>query len=105
MGAFLVKRLMFAVVTLFAVLTLVFIVIRIVPGDPALVILGDQADAAAIAALQKRLGIDRPLFEQYLSFLAGAVRGFWVRPSACRSAPGRRSTAIACPIISPAFFR
>ncbi|MCE2931450.1 MAG: ABC transporter permease [Hyphomicrobiales bacterium] len=77
MGAFLVKRLMFAVVTLFAVLTLVFIVIRIVPGDPALVILGDQADAAAIAALQKRLGIDRPLFEQYISFLAGAVRGDW----------------------------
>ncbi len=77
MGAFLVKRLMFAVVTLFAVLTLVFIVIRIVPGDPALVILGDQADAAAIAALQKRLGIDRPLFEQYVSFLAGAVRGDW----------------------------
>ena len=77
MGAFLVKRLMFAIVTLFAVLTLVFIVIRIVPGDPALVILGDQADAAAIAALQKRLGIDRPLFEQYISFLAGAVRGDW----------------------------
>ncbi len=77
MGAFLVKRLMFAFVTLFAVLTLVFIVIRIVPGDPALVILGDQADAAAIAALQKRLGIDRPLFEQYISFLAGALRGDW----------------------------
>jgi len=43
MGAFLVKRLMFSVVTLFAVLTLVFIVVRIVPGDPAQVILGDQA--------------------------------------------------------------
>ena len=77
MGAFLVKRLMFAVVTLFAVLTLVFAVVRIVPGDPALVILGDQADAAAIAALQKRLGLDRPILEQYVTFLAGAIRGDW----------------------------
>lgn len=77
MGAFLVKRLMFAVVTLFAVLTLVFAVVRIVPGDPALVILGDQADAAAIAALQKRLGLDRPILEQYITFLAGAIRGDW----------------------------
>jgi len=77
MGAFLVKRLMFSVVTLFAVLTLVFIVVRIVPGDPAQVILGDQADAAAIAALRGRLGLDRSLSEQYFGFLAGAVRGDW----------------------------
>ncbi|MCZ8374007.1 MAG: ABC transporter permease [Beijerinckiaceae bacterium] len=77
MGAFLVKRMLFAVVTLFAVLTLVFIVIRIVPGDPAQVILGDQADATAIAALQKRLGLDRPIWEQYVSFLSGAIRGDW----------------------------
>lgn len=77
MGAFLVKRLGFSLVTLFSVLTLVFIVVRIVPGDPAQVVLGDQADATAIAALRTRLGLDRPLAEQYLSFLAGAVRGNW----------------------------
>lgn len=77
MGSFLVKRMLFAVVTLFAVLTLVFVVVRIVPGDPAQVILGDQADATAIAALQKRLGLDRPVWEQYAVFLAGAVRGDW----------------------------
>ncbi|MGL5735777.1 MAG: ABC transporter permease, partial [Beijerinckiaceae bacterium] len=77
MGAFLVKRLLFSIVTLFAVLTLVFAVVRIVPGDPAQVILGDQADAAAIAALRGRLGLDRPLFEQYIGFLSGAVRGDW----------------------------
>lgn len=77
MGAFLVKRMLFAVVTLFAVLTLVFAVVRIVPGDPAQVILGDQADATAIAALQKRLGLDKPILEQYVTFLAGAIRGDW----------------------------
>jgi peptide/nickel transport system permease protein len=77
MAAFLLKRLAFSLVTLFAVLTLVFLVVRIVPGDPAQVILGDQADAAAIAAMRARLGLDRPQFEQYLAFLAGAVRGDW----------------------------
>ena len=77
MGAFLVKRLIFSLFTLFAVLTLVFVVVRIVPGDPAQVILGDQADAAAIAALRGRLGLDRPMLEQYVSFLSGAVRGDW----------------------------
>ena len=77
MGAFLVKRLIFSLVTLLAVLTLVFVVVRIVPGDPAQVILGDQADAAAIAALRQRLGLDRPMAEQYLSFLGGVMRGDW----------------------------
>jgi peptide/nickel transport system permease protein len=77
MSAFLVKRLGFAIVTLWAVLSLVFVVVRIVPGDPAQVILGDQADAAAIAAMRTRLGLDAPVFEQYTSFLAGAVRGDW----------------------------
>jgi glutathione transport system permease protein len=77
MGAFILKRLGFAMVTLWAVLTLVFVVVRIVPGDPAQVILGDQADAGAIAALRVRLGLDRSIMDQYWSFLAGALQGDW----------------------------
>src|SRR3954465_14258586 len=77
MFAFLVKRLGFAVVTLLAVLTLVFFIVRIVPGDPAQVILGDQASAEAIAAMRTRLGLDRPVLVQYWSFLWGALRGDW----------------------------
>jgi ABC-type dipeptide/oligopeptide/nickel transport system permease component len=45
MAAFLIRRAAFAVVTLFAVLTLVFVVVRILPGDPAQLILGDQPRA------------------------------------------------------------
>ncbi len=96
MGTFLVKRLLFSLVTLFAVLTLVFVVVRIVPGDPAQVILGDQADAAAIAALRGRLGLDRPLMDQYLGFLAGAVQG----TGGYRWSPAGRSSArssTSCP--------
>jgi peptide/nickel transport system permease protein len=77
MTAFLVKRLAFALVTLWAVLTLVFFIVRIVPGDPAQVILGDQATADAIAAMRTRLGLDRPLATQYAEFLFGALRGDW----------------------------
>lgn len=77
MGSFLAKRLAYSMVTLFAVLSLVFFVVRIVPGDPAQVILGDQADATAIAAMRTRLGLDRPLIEQYVTFLRGALVGDW----------------------------
>src|SRR5215207_702011 len=77
MTAFILKRLGFAVVTLVAVLSLVFFIVRILPGDPAMVILGDQANAASIAALRTKLGLDRPLLVQYLVFLSGALRGDW----------------------------
>jgi len=74
---FLIRRLAFAVVTLFAVLTLVFVLVRIVPGDPAQLILGDQASREAIDALRQRLGLDLPLSKQYTVFLLGALRGDW----------------------------
>lgn len=72
---FLIKRLGFAILTLFSVLTLVFLIVRVLPGDPALVILGDQASPASIAALHARLGLDQPVLVQYGQFLVQAVQG------------------------------
>jgi ABC-type dipeptide/oligopeptide/nickel transport system permease component len=72
---FVARRLLAAVPTLLAVLTLVFVIVRIVPGDPALVILGDQATPEAAAALRARLGLDRPLWVQYFDFLTRALVG------------------------------
>jgi len=77
MLGFLIKRLLFAVPTLLAVLTVVFVVARVMPGDPAQVILGEQAGAEAIQALRVRLGLDRPLPAQYVSFMSGALTGDW----------------------------
>jgi len=77
MYAFIVKRLLSALVTLFAVMTLVFVLVRIVPGDPAQVVLGDQASREAIEAMQVRLGLDRPMWEQYVEFLTSALQGDW----------------------------
>lgn len=77
MIGFILKRLCFAIITSFAVLTLVFFAIRILPGDPASVILGDQASAASIAALRARLGLDQPLLTQYYQFISGVPFGRW----------------------------
>ncbi|MDQ0456314.1 ABC transporter permease [Rhizobium paknamense] len=75
MVLYLAKRLGFAVVTLFSVLTLVFVMIRILPGDPVALILGDQASPDSIAAMRERLGLDQPISVQYLHFLGNAVTG------------------------------
>ncbi len=77
MTAFLIRRLALALITLFAVLTLVFVIVRILPGDPAQLVLGDQASREAIEALHVKLGLDRPIPLQYASFLADALRGDW----------------------------
>jgi peptide/nickel transport system permease protein len=77
MYAFIIKRLLSALVTLFAVMTLVFVLVRIVPGDPAQVVLGDQASQEAIEAMRVRLGLDRSMAEQYVEFISNALVGDW----------------------------
>ncbi len=72
---YVLRRLLAAIPTLWAVLTLVFLLVRIVPGDPAIAILGDRATPDAVAALQAKLGLDRPVWEQYLAFMAQSARG------------------------------
>lgn len=72
---FAIKRLLLAIPTLLAMLTAVFILVRLVPGDPAAVMLGDQASAEALAALRTQLGLDRPVYEQYFSFLGSVLSG------------------------------
>ncbi len=77
MSSYILRRLGFAVITLFSVLTIVFFIVRILPGDPALVVLGDQASQSAIDALRTRLGLDKPLIVQYGEFMAGVFTGDW----------------------------
>jgi glutathione transport system permease protein len=76
-SGFVIRRLGFAFVTLLAVLTIVFFIVRILPGDPAMVILGDQASMAAIEQLRERLGLNRPLPVQYVEFMIGVFSGDW----------------------------
>ncbi len=75
MVSFVVQRLlgMFAVMAI--LVTIVFVIVRVAPGDPAAVMSGADASVAEVQAMRARLGIDRSLPEQYLGFLAQLARG------------------------------
>jgi peptide/nickel transport system permease protein len=62
-------------VTLLVISILTFAMVHVLPGDPAVLILGHEASPEALADLRASLGLDRSLPEQYGSWLAGAVRG------------------------------
>lgn len=68
-------RLVLAIPTFLAVLTLVFFVVRVIPGDPATAALGDYASKEAVEALQERMGLNDPLYIQYSRFLGDLLRG------------------------------
>ena len=62
-------RLLDAIPTVFLVLTLVFVALRILPGDPALVALGEYATPEQLALFRRQMGLEGPLWRQYLVFL------------------------------------
>jgi peptide/nickel transport system permease protein len=62
-------------VTLFFVSVLVFVVIRVLPGDAAMIILGTEGSPEAVARLRAAMGLDRPIAVQYLEWIGRAVRG------------------------------
>src|SRR5580765_6886863 len=72
---YIARRLLAAIPTLLAVLTLVFLIVRVVPGDPAIAILGDRATPEGVAALHAKLGLDKPLWQQYVDFLTQSLSG------------------------------
>ncbi|MCW5746979.1 MAG: ABC transporter permease, partial [Alphaproteobacteria bacterium] len=68
---FLLRRLSAALLTLALASVVVFTVLEILPGDPALVMLGTEARPDTLAALRAKLGFDRPAAERYVSWIAG----------------------------------
>lgn len=75
MLAYLTRRLAFGVPVLFGVSLLVFAMVHLVPGDPVSIMLGESPSATDAEVLRHQLGLDRPLPEQYIEFVARAVRG------------------------------
>ncbi|HMG50203.1 MAG TPA: ABC transporter permease [Inquilinus sp.] len=73
MVRYLMWRLLDAVPTILLVLTLVFVCMRILPGDPALAALGDNALPDQLAAFREKMGLNVPLWQQYLNFLGGVL--------------------------------
>jgi peptide/nickel transport system permease protein len=72
---FTVRRLLLTLPVLLGVATLVFALLHLVPGDPALVMLGEAAATSDVDALRTRLGLDQPLTTQYVQFVTGLAQG------------------------------
>ena len=72
---FILRRVLQMLLILFLVSSAVFFMFKLVPGDVAAVRLGIEQTPEALAALRAQLGLDRPLIVQYLTWLAGLVRG------------------------------
>jgi peptide/nickel transport system permease protein len=72
---YLVRRIAQAIVLVFLITVVVFLLVHLVPGDPARLILGDTARQVDVDALREQLGLDRPLREQYLDYARGLLQG------------------------------
>lgn len=75
MKTYLLKRLLSVIPVLFIVSTIVFLILHFTPGDPAIVILGDEATQDEVDDLRDQLGLNRPIYEQYVSWIGGALKG------------------------------
>lgn len=70
-----VRRILQSIPILLVVLTLVFVVVRVLPGDPAVAALGDYASKEAVHALREKMGLNDPLWRQYRGFLGDLFHG------------------------------
>lgn len=77
MVKFVIKRIFSVIPVVFIVITLVFFMVRIIPGDPAQQMLGEDADPADVEALRERLGLNDPILVQYINYLKDILRGDW----------------------------
>ena len=75
MRSYLFRRLFGMLVVVFLVLTIAFIIVRLAPGDPAALMLGPEASPEDVVQLRERLGLDRPIMTQYLTFIGNALQG------------------------------
>ena len=71
----LTQRLLQAVIVLAGVTLLIFVMLRIVPGNPIETMMGEHADAATVARMTAELGLDQPLYIQFFRYISSAVRG------------------------------
>ncbi len=75
MFGYLVRRLLIAIPTILGVLVIVFAMVRLAPGDPALYLAGEFASPQQVQQIRERFGLDRPQHEQFIIFLGNVVQG------------------------------
>ena len=74
-GQYVLRRIIQAIPLLFLASLVVFLLIHVPPGDPVRLMLGEQSSDEKVAAVRAAMGLDKPLFQQYLLFLGRLVRG------------------------------
>ena len=74
MGSFLVRRFLQGILTVVLASILVFLAMRLIPGDPALLLVGTDASPADVERVREQLGLNEPLIEQYVNWLTGALQ-------------------------------
>jgi peptide/nickel transport system permease protein len=75
MTSYIIRRLLSLIPTLFGVSILVFLFLRMIPGDPALALAGEHATEANVERIREEFGLNKPLPEQYLTYMAKILRG------------------------------
>jgi peptide/nickel transport system permease protein len=73
--AYIIRRLLLAIPTLFGVLVVTFLLLYVAPGDPVQEMVGERADSATIARLRKELRLDEPMLSQFTHYAGGILRG------------------------------
>ena len=79
MTGYIIRRILALIPVLLGVSFLVFLILYLAPGDPALIILGPKANATSLAQLRHDLGLDQPFLIQYLRWLWRVLQGDWGR--------------------------
>jgi len=75
LSTYIIRRVLGLIPVLFGVSLVVFLLLRLTPGDPAVVMLGERATPDQVAMLRTQMGLDRPLWVQYFDFLGHTLRG------------------------------
>ena len=98
---YILQRFIGMIIVMFLVVTIVFIIVRVTPGDPAAVMLGPEATAADIAALRQQLGLDQSILLQYVYFIGNLFKGdlgqsiFLNQPVTAGAGPARRTDLLS----------
>lgn len=75
MWTYILRNLVYSVFIIIGVLTVTFCLLYIIPGDPARMMLGQRADVASVEAVREELGLNRPVYIQYVKFMTNAFHG------------------------------
>jgi ABC-type dipeptide/oligopeptide/nickel transport system permease component len=75
MLSYTIRRILMAIPTLWVALTLIFILVRVIPGDPTTAVMGDYVTEKSLEVLKRQMGLDLPIIEQYGLYLYNFIRG------------------------------